>query len=183
MLPAETAPILRYDRLSIWLHWATALLVVFQWVGAHLIDEFPPGPQRRAMLGLHITAGCALVGILAWRLLWRWRGATRPPPAQGGLAGLAAQGVHLLLYALLAATLGCGLWLLWVRGDNIFGMLQVPAFDPGNRALRRETKDLHETLANALLILAGLHAAAGIAHHLLLRDGVLRRMWPAGGRA
>jgi cytochrome b561 len=29
------------------------------------------------------------------------------------------------------------------------------------------------------LILAGLHAAAALVHHYILRDGVLRRMLPS----
>ena len=33
-----------------------------------------------------------------------------------------------------------------------------------------------------VLILAGLHAAAALFHHHVLKDGVLRRMWPRLGR-
>ena len=32
--------------------------------------------------------------------------------------------------------------------------------------------------ANTILILAGLHAAAALFHHYVLRDGVLHRMLP-----
>ena len=41
--------------------------------------------------------------------------------------------------------------------------------------------DLHGLGANILLILAGLHALAGIWHHLVLKDGVPTNVW--GGRA
>jgi cytochrome b561 len=64
------------------------------------------------------------------------------------------------------------------RGDNLFGLVQVPAFDPGNRALRRAAAGWHELAANWLLILAGLHALVALAHHYIRRDGVLRRMLP-----
>lgn len=36
----------------------------------------------------------------------------------------------------------------------------------------------HETLGNAFIWLAGLHAAAALAHHYLLRDSTLARMVP-----
>jgi cytochrome b561 len=36
----------------------------------------------------------------------------------------------------------------------------------------------HERLANALLILAFLHAAAALVHHFMLHDQALRRMLP-----
>ncbi len=168
-----------YDRTTIWLHWLTAGLVVFQWVQAHLIDLVTTGgtPGRRGMIGVHILCGVVLVGVLLFRLYWRHRGG-RVLAYATGAEGLLARLGHVVLYALLAAVLGWGLWLEWVRGDKIFGLLQIPAFDPGNRALRRATTDMHETLANALLIVAGLHAAVALLHHFIRRDGVLRRMLP-----
>jgi cytochrome b561 len=54
----------------------------------------------------------------------------------------------------------------------------VPAFDPANKALRHLIGDWHALAANAILILAGVHAAAALFHHFILRDGVLRRMLP-----
>jgi cytochrome b561 len=82
-------------------------------------------------------------------------------------------------YPLLA--LSWGVWLVWVRGDNIFGLLQIPAFNPGNGALRQSQKEIHETLVSALLVLAGVHALMALAHHYIRRNGVLRRMMPDRG--
>ena len=39
-------------------------------------------------------------------------------------------------------------------------------------------EELHEFAGNLILILAGLHAAAAIFHHLVLKDGVLMAMLP-----
>jgi cytochrome b561 len=36
----------------------------------------------------------------------------------------------------------------------------------------------HALAANALAILAGLHAAAALFHHYVMRDDILRRMLP-----
>ena len=169
----------RYDRTTLWLHWATAFLVCWQWGQAHLIDLVTAGgtPGRRAMIGLHVLGGLLLLGVLLFRLYWRATRGARLPRAAGA-PGLAARLGHGLLYLLLAAVVLVGVWFEWVRGDNLFGVLQIPAYDPGNRALRRSTAELHETLANALMILAGLHALVALAHHYILRDGVLRRMLP-----
>jgi cytochrome b561 len=38
---------------------------------------------------------------------------------------------------------------------------------------------LHGWLADALLILAGVHAGAALVHHYVWRDPTLRRMLPA----
>ena len=48
------------------------------------------------------------------------------------------------------------------------------------RATARAVKEVHEVLSNALLFLALAHAAAALFHHWILRDDVLRRMWPFG---
>ena len=62
------------------------------------------------------------------------------------------------------------------RCDNVFNLFAVPAFDPGNKALRQQVGELHALFANVLLGLAAFHAAAGLAHHFVWRDDVLRRM-------
>ena len=67
----------------------------------------------------------------------------------------------------------------WVRGDNLFNLFRIPAWDPSNKALRGEVEELHALAANLLILLAGLHAAAGLLHHYLLKDTVLQRMLPA----
>lgn len=172
-----------YDPVTIRLHWATAFLVVFQWGQAHLIDLVTTGgtPGRRAMISIHVLAGLALLAVLLARLYWRHAGRGVRLPYAAGAQGLLARLSHLVLYGLLLATTLVGVWFEWVRGDNIFGVLQIPAFDPGNRALRASTKAWHVNLADALLIFSGVHALAAIGQHLLRRDRVLARMLPRLG--
>jgi cytochrome b561 len=59
----------RYDRKSIALHWATAFLVLWQWGQAHLIDLVTSSgtPGRRAMIGLHVVGGAAVLGYYLFR--------------------------------------------------------------------------------------------------------------------
>jgi len=47
-----------------------------------------------------------------------------------------------------------------------------------DRAFARSVTEVHEILANALVILAGLHAVAALVHHWILRDRTLARMLP-----
>ncbi|MCQ4158412.1 cytochrome b/b6 domain-containing protein [Roseomonas sp. GC11] len=175
MTPSLSSPSPRYDARTILLHWLTAGLVAFQWLGGQLIDELPRGPLRGNMWSLHFTLGILLALLVVARLVWRVRGGRRLPP-EPGLPGLAARAVHGLLYLLLLVTLGAGLFWIWVRGSNFFGLFSLPVFDPANPGLRRSVGEWHETAANLLLLLAGLHAAAALLHHYLWKDGVLRRM-------
>lgn len=168
-----------YDSRSILLHWLTAVLVVGLWIAGQIIDFFPRGTPRVTMRSLHITFGLLLGIVLLARIAWRRSGGTKLSPADPGMLGRIAVGVHHLLYALLAAAVAVGILNVWVRGDTLFNLFTVPAFDPSDKQLRRTIGELHELAANVLFIVAGVHAAAALWHHYVRKDGVLRRMWPS----
>jgi cytochrome b561 len=75
-------------------------------------------------------------------------------------------------------TILIGIASVWVRGDNIFNVIKIPAFDPTDEDLRENVVDINGFFANSLLILAGGHALLAIWHHRILKDGILKRMWP-----
>ncbi|OJY77430.1 MAG: hypothetical protein BGP12_02565 [Rhodospirillales bacterium 70-18] len=173
-----------YDRGTIALHWLSAALIALIWLSAQVIDWFPPDAGRSTMRSLHIAMGVGFGLVLLARIGWRHTGGRVLPPADTGLLHLAGQAAHWALYALMIGEVMLGLANSWVRGDEVFGLFRIPAFDPGNRTLRRTVGGLHELAANAILIVAGLHAAAALFHHYVWRDGVLQRMLPGfrGGR-
>lgn len=168
----------RYDTKTLVFHWVVAILVATQWLGAQVIDFFPKGALRIDARSVHITFGVLLAFILVGRIVWRLTGGRRLPPVGEGIIPLIAKLTHWALYALLAAILLVGLFLTWTRGDNIFNLFEIPAFDPGNETLPDQVLEIHETIATLILILAGLHAGAALVHHYLWHDGVLRRMLP-----
>jgi len=168
----------RYDGPTIWFHWAVACLVLVQWLLAQVIDWFPLGIPRIEARSVHISLGLFLGVLLLARVVWRATRGRVLPPADRGALQILAKAVHYTLYVLLIAMVAVGLFLVWVRGDSFFGLFTVPAFDPGNKALRHNIEELHGTIATIILILAGLHAAASLIHQYLWHDNVLRRMLP-----
>jgi cytochrome b561 len=171
-----------YDARSIRLHWITAALVVALWCLGETVDWFPKGSIRVAARSLHICLGVALGSLLCYRLWWRMGAdAVRLAPVGTGIVRALATLLHVALYAMLFATVVLGLTNAWVRGDTLFNLITIPAFDPGNKALRGQVEDLHALSANILVCLAGFHAAIGLAHHFVWKDTVLRRMLPARG--
>ena len=179
--PARLAATTRYDTPTIALHWATALLVALLWAIGETIDFAPKGPLRLDYIALHIVLGALLGLVLLGRLAWRHTRGARLPVEGPRLLALAAQAVHWLLYLLVAGTVALGLATAWVQGRSVFGLFSLPSFAPGDRALAHQIFSLHSLGATAVLILAGLHAAAALAHHYAMRDDTLRRMLP--GRA
>src|SRR5437879_13393378 len=117
---------------------------------------------RITVRSLHILLGVTLGVVILLRMVWRASSGRRLPLAAPGFIGYGAKLVHYGLYLLVVATVALGIANVWVRGDSIFGLLTVPKLAPGDQVLEETLEDLHGWFANAVLILAGLHAAAAL---------------------
>lgn len=138
---------------------------------------------RHTLQALHVSLGLVLILVLAWRIGWRIGPSRRLPPADTGWVEVAARGVHYLLYALLICLVIAGLFNRWLHGDpmTFFGLFTIPSPVAKDKDWAGIVNGVHGWLADAILILAGLHAAAALFHHFVMRDDVLLRMIP--GRA
>jgi cytochrome b561 len=180
MQPVSTGAT-RYDAATIAFHWVTAILVATQWLGAQTIDWFPRGPLRTDARSVHITCGVLLAAIVLARIVWRLTSGRRLPAADTGVLNVIAKAAHWGLYALLAAMVVVGMALTWTRGDSIFNLFSIPAFDPGNKELPDQVQGVHAIIGWIIVAIAGLHAAAALFHRYVWHDSVLGRML-AGGR-
>jgi cytochrome b561 len=175
-----------YGAVSLSLHWLSVGLVLLAWLLGTFSDELPRRAARSAGLFVHISVGLAIVALVALRIAWRLF--DPPPPFEATLFGqwldVAARLTHLALYGLLIAVPVVGVLLQFARGDAlpIFGIVDIASPWVKDRAFARSLNDVHETLANLLIIVASLHAAAALAHHWLLGDRTLARMLPGRAR-
>jgi cytochrome b561 len=177
---------LRYDRIAIALHWLTAALVVVLFALAQSWGFVPRGdPARRFMQSLHIALGLVLTVTLVLRLLWRAGFGRRLPPASTGMIEVAARGMHYVLYGLLLMMVVAGFGKRWLGGHPVsfFSLFSIPSPIAADRAWLSIASIVHSWGAWAIIVLAGLHAAAALFHHYVLRDAVLRRMLPARDQA
>ena len=168
----------RFGVVAQALHWATAVLVAFSWMLGQAGDDVA------AILSAHMFAGLAVFVVLALRLIWRL---VDPPPTPeatglGAWADRAARIVHYVLLALLVLAPAVGIAYQFARGEALplFGFAEISSPIVVSREAARSVKEAHEFFANALLMVALLHAAAALFHHWVLRDRVLKRMWPFG---
>ena len=172
--PAATV----YDSRTIWFHWLTAVLVAGQWIGAKTIDFWPKGALQTDAISAHITFGVVLGLLVLARILWRVTGGRRLPNPDTRLLQLLATAVHWLLYLLILTVVGLGLAMLSQRSLSYFNLFMLPSLASGTRAAFRAYHGNHGLLANAILFVAGFHAAAALMHRYLWHDGVLTRMIP-----
>jgi cytochrome b561 len=166
-----------YDAASIALHWASAILIALDWLIAKGRFLAPPGGPRTALISTHILVGLTIGVMLLARLAWR-AGPGRRLEAEPGLVGVTAKAAHVGLYALIAATVLAGLAAVAAHGLHLFGAALTPRFDFWPRGPLFLLGRLHGKLSDLLGLLAAGHAMAALAHHVVLRDGVLLRMAP-----
>ena len=171
----------KYHPLSQIIHWLTAILVVIAFVlGSEDVDELD-NPSLDLGLQTHETLGLVVFGLTIFRVLWTLF--TQPPTAVPMAASMRIvskilQGsLYLLLIAVpLTAILGT-----WLEGDalSLLNHATIPTPFSKSENLGETLLDLHPPLADTLLILAGIHAAAALFHHFILKDLVLATMLPA----
>jgi cytochrome b561 len=169
--------LVRYDPTTIALHWATAILVGTLWILGQTSDWWPAGPMRTFSWSMHVVLGIALAATLGTRIVWRIGPGRALPAANDGILRFVARGTHTGLYVLLLVVVGLGIADALVRGFVLFGALPLPQI--GSREMRGPINHWHELAANAVLVVAGLHALAGLFHHYIRKDRLLRRMWRA----
>ena len=172
----------RYGAIPQTLHWLTAVFVICGFLLGQFGDVFPKGAPRDFGLLVHMTLGQCVAVLLLVRLLWR--NVNPPPPPEttpfGRLIEIAGKASHFTLYGLLLVVPLLGMIVQLKRGNElpIFAIWHAQSPWPVDRNLARSILSLHGTLADALLIVAGIHAGAALVHHWIWRDRTLLRMWP-----
>jgi cytochrome b561 len=172
----------RYGLLSIGLHWSMLLLLVAVYACMELSDFYPKGSDSRAALRTwHFMLGLS-VFVLVWiRLVEHVIGLVpRIEPNPPGWQALLAKLMHLALYVFMIGMPLLGWLTLSAEGKPIpFFGLELPALIDESKDVAKSIKEIHETGATVGYFLVGLHAAAALFHHYVLRDNTLRRMLPS----
>jgi cytochrome b561 len=171
----------RYGAVAQAFHWATAVLVLVAFFyGPGGSEERVYSPARDFDRQLHETLGLTIFALAILRLLWRLVDARPDPPAVPRWMGLASRLVQALLYALLLAlpvTAVTGAW-LEAHPLTLLAGVRIPPILPESHDLGRGIASVHGWLGDAILWVAGLHAAAALYHHFIRKDGVLISMLP-----
>ncbi len=160
-----------YGAIAMAIHSAVVVLVLAAWVTGQFGDELP-----------RMSLGLAIVAFVIARLFWRL---SDPPPAPersllGAWGEWAGKAVHYLIYAALIAVPIVGIVVQFARGHAlpVFGLFELASRWPADRTFAHNAKEVHESLANSMMVLIGLHTGAALAHHYVFRDRTLLRMLP-----
>lgn len=180
-------PTSQYDFLSRAFHWVTAIVVTIAFVlgpgGFGRLMREGIDPATRSDIVWHESLGILVMVLTVFRLLWV---ALRPAAPQVPMASwmqLTGKLVHLALWALLLALPATAFLALGSEAHplTLLGGVrvdQMPVIANSSVAKLANWGDVHQFLGDAIMWLAGLHAAAAIYHHFILKDGVLSAMLP-----
>lgn len=171
-----------YTRTAKILHWTIAGAIVLQFVLAKLADlagDSDLAVRELALLANHKSVGITILALALVRLAWR---AKNPPPALPATMPAwqvrASHISHWSLYGLIIVIPITG-WLMSSASAysvSWFNLFQLPDFVAADAELKNTFKDVHETLAKILALIALLHIGAALKHAVIDKDGVLNRM-------
>ncbi|WP_428422282.1 cytochrome b [Methylibium sp.] len=177
----ERETITHYSAPTQVLHWLTAVLVLIAFIYG------PGGSEERVYAAagdferqLHETLGLCVLALVVLRILWRALDKRPEPPPVARWMSLTAGLVQTALYVLLFAVPLTAIGGAWLEGHALSLLAGVELAPPlaESHALGARIAEVHTWLGDAILWLAGAHAAAGLFHHYALKDGVLRSMLP-----
>jgi cytochrome b561 len=172
---------LRYGAVAQSFHWLTAILVVAAYTfGPGGNEKSVYSPARDFDRQLHETLGLCLLGIVLLRLLWRAFDARPEDAPMPHWMKLLSKATHGLLYALLIAVPLTAITGAWLEGHPVtpLGNVTIGPFLATAHDLGQTIASIHTWLGDAILWVAGVHAAAALYHHFILKDGVLLSMLP-----
>jgi cytochrome b561 len=176
----------RYGTVAMTLHWLIAAAIIANIVIALTAPE-DSGPERRALMSVHMSIGMTVLVLSIARIAWRWANPVPPPQGLNRWIRISGKAMHHLLYTLMVAIPLAG-WLMLApngRAPMWFGLFTWPVF-PGFGGLSEGAahewhevfESIHVTLGWAMIVLAAAHIAAGLYHHVVRKDNVLLRMLP-----
>lgn len=177
---------LEYGSVAKWLHWGVAVLVLGSYVTMYTRMWFTgrDTPWHGTLAHWHFSIGISIGCLMLLRLIWRESNkrptlrALSPAHRRGARLSHAALYV-LLLFMPLSGYLSTG------ADTHFFGLFDITAFK--DTALFQSTgwsadvlkplKALHHWFGAWIVwSVVAFHACAGLIHHFVHRDDMLRRM-------
>ena len=174
-------PVGRYSTASLILHWLMLILLVAVYAAIEFREFFPKGSGlREAFKTWHFTLGLSVLGLvwlrIAARLIWRTPATPLEEPAWRRAMATA---IHLALYMFMIGMPIAGWLILSAEGETIpFFGFELPALTGSNEPFADQIEEVHELGGTIGYWIIGIHAAASLFHHYILRDQVLTRMMP-----
>jgi cytochrome b561 len=180
-----STPPARFPAFSRFLHWLMALMVLTMlFIGVGMAAS--ESNRYHLLVSIHKPLGIAIFILVIIRFINRRL--NPPPPLPATLPTwqrLAAEGSHILLYALMFTMplVGWGMLSAEPYPIVLFGPVRLPPILPQSADLYAWLRPLHTYLAYLFFATFLAHFGAALLHGLIRREGVYESMASFGGAA
>ncbi len=167
-----------FGTISIINHWTIAALIIIMLGLGLYMDDMSSGPQQDRIIGIHQSIGVLVLFLAAWRVLWRLIfGFPEEVAVMPRWQANAARAAHIALLVLILAMPVSGYIHASTGGYavSLFGLFELPAL-PQSKGVSEIMFEVHETLADLLMVVIVVHVAAALKHHVVDKDATLKRM-------
>jgi cytochrome b561 len=162
-------------------HWLTAMLVLAAYALSKSDRYSLYSAEADGLRRIHETLGVLVFIVVVLRLLWGLIDDTPVKRRMPRWMTEAAKLVRFALYVLLISIPATAVVGTWLEGIpvTLIGFDIAPQIAEAN-GLGQLIMKMHILLGEAILWIAGAHAAAALFHHFCLRDEVFKSMIPGG---
>ena len=158
-----------------------AILIVLLWSVGLVMDDLDKGPFRLMVFNGHKWLGVTVFWLIFYRAFLRIKKQVPPFSDSNTLwQTTATKIVHGSFYLLMILIPISGWIMNSYKGHPLtyFGWFDIPNPFTPDKEVGHLWKEIHEFLANSLMVLVGIHVLAVLKHHLWDKQDVLRRMRP-----
>lgn len=175
----------KFSSTTVILHWLVGIAIIALIALGIYMEE----NEARQLYGIHKAFGVLVFVFVLYRVFWRIKnGWPSPAGTYSKLANFSAKAIH---YILIVGTVLFPISGMMHSGFGGFGIdvfgLELVAenlnpnetggrFLAHNQMLADLGKGLHGLLGNIMIIAIALHVAGAFKHHIIDKDGTLRRM-------
>jgi len=167
-----------YGCISKFLHWTLAACVIFMLALGLELSSFE-GDGKKLALQIHKSLGIVVLALAVFFIAWRFY--TKSPRLPSSMSRLAKAGAYAncaTLYALMIGMPVTGWAMNSAFGKPVIflGLVALPDLVEKNLRTALLLKDTHSFIGFAMIGLVGLHIAAALYHHLVLKDQIMKRL-------
>jgi cytochrome b561 len=167
-----------YGWAAILLHWLAAIAVVAMFLIGEQFEDLPRGPEKSALMGLHIGLGVLVAPLLLARVSSSLIQKKPEALPQHPLLALLSSIVHYGLLAAIVVLVVTGPLAVFSGGRalKVFGWFEIPSPMARNHDLHELAEEIHVATVKVVFALVVLHVLGAIKHVVFDRDRTLMRM-------
>ena len=168
----------RFSFPTLALHWLIGLAMIGMLAFGLYLEDYPRGIDYERLVAWHGAIGVVVLVAGVLRLGWRLiEGMPVPIGTPLPWQAMLAKAVHWFLIAAVILMPVTGLMMSIGHGRviDVFGLLIIGPYAP-NHDLAGLGSSLHGKLGKIVILSLFLHVGAALKHHVIDRDGTLKRM-------